>query len=56
MVDYHYRSFGDYTYKLVNNNYNGINSTVSVIPIYKYTEPFKFIIAGTDGFWEYVKT
>jgi serine/threonine protein phosphatase PrpC len=50
------RSFGDYTYKLVDNNYNGIDSTVSVIPdIYKYSKPFKFIIAGSDGFWDYVK-
>lgn len=48
------RSFGDFTYKLVNKKYSGEHSAVSVIPDHKILDVnFKYIIIGSDGFWDF---
>jgi len=49
------RSFGDFNYKLINNKYNGINSSVSCIPSHKVMEnSFNYILISSDGLWDYV--
>jgi PPM family protein phosphatase len=49
------RSFGDFNYKLINNKYNGITSSVNCIPSHKVMEnSFNYILISSDGLWDYV--
>ena len=51
------RSFGDFKYKLINGEYNGINSAISVIPdiyINNNIPKSQYFILGTDGLWDYI--
>lgn len=51
------RSFGDYSYKIINKKYNPTNGAVSVIPYFSsYNKDFDFAILGSDGFWDYINT
>ena len=53
------RSFGDFVYKTTNNKYDGINSSVSIIPNItvinipksKRNKP-RYIIIASDGLWD----
>ena len=51
------RGFGDFKYKLTNNEYDGINSAVSIIPditvinIDDRSKP-RYIVIATDGLWD----
>jgi len=49
------RSFGDFSYKLIDKKYKPTNSAVSIIPYFKlYDKDFDFAILGSDGFWDYI--
>tara|TARA_B110000977_G_scaffold186273_1_gene252021 strand:- start:23 stop:865 length:843 start_codon:yes stop_codon:yes gene_type:complete len=49
------RSFGDFSYKLIDNKYTGINGAVSVSPDFKtYSKDFDFAILASDGFWDFI--
>ena len=49
------RSFGDFSYKVISNKYDGIKSAVTCIPCHKkYQKNFNYIIIATDGFWDFV--
>ena len=51
------RSIGDFSYKLVNNRYNGRDSCVSCIPSHKmYINDYKYILLASDGFINFVDT
>lgn len=49
------RSFGDFSYKIIDKKYNAIKGAVSTIPYFKsYSNDFDFSILASDGFWDYI--
>lgn len=51
------RSFGDFVFKMINHKYNGINSSMSIIPdiyIKNFTKIDNIFLIASDGFWDYI--
>ena len=51
------RSFGDFSYKIIDDKYTAIKGAVSVSPDFKtYNKDFDFAILASDGFWDFINT
>ena len=52
------RTIGDFNFKVIKNEYNGIESAVSSIPDLTFKkikdDKKRFFVLGTDGLWDYI--